>query len=579
LVLLCLRRGSNQWSVVSGIILALAFTAGHPQTFLHISYVAAAYYFFLQWQRGWAWRRVLGQGVVIGGVALGASAVMWLPALQFVPLTVRAEAGYDFVSTGQTAVNYLQAWFPSALTFWTPEYIGLTAIFLAVFALVGRTKLTTPEDPLRQEILFWALLVLVAAWLSLGDKGILWEAWYYVAPGFQLFRQQERLVGVVSFGLALLAGLGMALWWRPSKHTADERRILLKHTALITAVPLLFLPIFLLVAEHIVPRPWVGRYLLQLLWFALTLLLLWPWKRAGKKPFAIPLLLLALLTVDLWLGTAVSVNRTPEPPSAIWPQPEWLTLLQNEPERGRVDPGFLYFVNFGEAFDMQSVRGISPLKPQLLDDFERNLPLSRLWPLLNVTHGLFEGGLPSDLVGTPLAEATESVIPGEVREAVLYRYDAPQPKAWLSTNPVVVPDRAAALAALGSPEVDVRQQVVVTEDTAVNYAVQPSDQPLPLPTVTQIHPGRLSIEVTTAVDAYLVISEWALPGWHATLNGQDTPLLTLNYGLQGLFVPAGTHEVVLWFRPWRVVVGGLVTGLTLLLVGGWLFWQKFFQKR
>ena len=563
----------SPFTILTGLILALAFTAGHPQSFLHISYVAAAYFFFLHGQTGWQWRRVWGQGLVIGGVALGASAVMWLPALQFVPLTVRAEAGYDFVSTGQTAVNYLQLWFPSALTFWTPEYIGLTSILLATFALMGRAKLTERADPLRHEILFWFLLVLVAAWLSLGDKGILWEAWYYVAPGFQLFRQQERLVGVVSLGLAILAGLGMALWWRPSPLTAQWQ--VWRHTAVFTAAVLLFLPFFLLVAEQIVPRPWHGQYLWQLLWFSLTLTLLTvtlsrKGKKAGWTSSAVPFLLLVLLTLDLWSGTAVSINRTAEPPHAIWPQPDWLTILQNEPEHGRVDPGFLFFVNFGEAFDRQSVRGISPLKPQLLEDLERTLPLSRLWPLLNVTHGLFEGGLPPDLVGTPLAEARQSVIPGEMREAVLYRYDAPQPRAWLSTDPVWVPDEAAALAMLSAPEFDVRRQVVLVQgEEGTNTAVFPTDQPLPVPEVTQIHPGRRLIKVTTAVPTYLVISEWAMPGWHATLNGQDVPLLTVNYGLQGLFLLAGTHEVAIWFRPWTVVVGGLLSLMTLVAVSGW----------
>ncbi len=564
----------SPFPILTALVLALAFTAGHPQSFLHISYVSAAYFFFLHGQNGWQWRRVWGQGLVIGGVALGASAMMWLPALQFVPLTVRAEAGYDFVSTGQTAVNYLQLWFPSALTFWTPEYIGLTSLVFATFALLGRAKLTERNDPLRHEILFWFLLVLVAAWLSLGDKGILWEAWYYVAPGFQLFRQQERLVGIVALGLAILAGLGMALWWRPSPLQAQRR--VWQNTAVFTATALLFLPLFLVIAAHIVPRPWVGQYLWQLLWSSLTIALLTA-TLGRQKSTVIPVLLVALLTLDLWSGTAVSIDRTPEPPRAIWPQPDWLTILQNEPEHGRIDPGFLFFVNFGEAFDRQSVRGISPLKPQLLEDFERTLPLSRLWPLLNVTHGLFEGGLPPDLVGTPLAEARASVIPGEVREAVLYRYDDPQPRAWLSTDPVFVPDEAAALALLAAPEFDVRRQVVLVQEGG-NRAVTPTDQPFPLPQVSQIHPGRRLINVTTAVDTYLVISEWAMPGWHATLNGQSVPLLTVNYGLQGVFLPAGTHEVAVWFRPWTVVVGGWLSLLTLVAVSGWLIMQVRREK-
>jgi hypothetical protein len=80
LVLLVLRLGSQRqkpvpWLVGAALVLALSALAGHPQTFLHASYLAAAYYLFLAWQARWPWQRSLALGVVVDVVAVGAAAV------------------------------------------------------------------------------------------------------------------------------------------------------------------------------------------------------------------------------------------------------------------------------------------------------------------------------------------------------------------------------------------------------------------------------------------------------------------------------------------------------------------------
>lgn len=584
LVLLFLRQGVMSiperrppWLIAAGLTLALAFTAGHPQTFLHLSYLSAAYFLFLAVAHGWRWRDLLGYGLLIAILAIGVSAAMWLPAITYLPYTVRAEAGYDFVSEGQLLLNYIQLVMPAVYTLWTPEYFGLAPLTLAVVAVSGRKKLFD-KSLAHKEILFWLAVVVLAGWLALGDRGILWEAWYLIAPGFQLFRQQERLLGLVVFGGAILAafgGSGLAGFAAQA-----EKQRALKRGLIFVAAFLLVAPLILLPTSRILHNPlWLDTWQTQWIMLAIVGGLLWLCISEKRASFLTPdrglMVLAVLLASDLNVATLNSIQRVAEPPSAIWPEPEWITQLRQEERLGRIDPGFLYFANMGEAYDLETVRGISPLKPQALEEMER-LPLGRLWPLLHVTHGLFEEALPDDVAGRRLAGNVSSIIPGEDRPATLYRFEEAQPRAWLSDRPLVATDQEAALNLLLDTNTDLLQNVVLLEETAALYAVSPGTDPLPRPAVEKPAPGEVEISVNTSRDSFLVISEWHLPGWQATVDGQAAELITVNYGLQGLFLPAGEHEISVAFRPPAVWLGITISLITLLLAAGLLFiwWRR-----
>jgi len=64
---------------------------------------------------------------------------------------------------------------------------------------------------------------------------------------------------------------------------------------------------------------------------------------------------------------------------------------------------------------------------------------------------------------------------------------------------------------------------------------------------------------------WLVVGEWYYPGWRAWVDGEKEPVLRADYGLRAVQVEAGQHEVVLRFQPFSVYVGGLVSGVTLVL--------------
>jgi uncharacterized membrane protein YfhO len=51
------------------------------------------------------------------------------------------------------------------------------------------------------------------------------------------------------------------------------------------------------------------------------------------------------------------------------------------------------------------------------------------------------------------------------------------------------------------------------------------------------------------------------------VDGADAPVLRANYSLRAVPVPAGTHEVVMWYDP-GVLRGGMIASLVgVLLIG------------
>lgn len=73
--------------------------------------------------------------------------------------------------------------------------------------------------------------------------------------------------------------------------------------------------------------------------------------------------------------------------------------------------------------------------------------------------------------------------------------------------------------------------------------------------------GDNSVRVRTsgAGPALVVLSENRADGWTARVDGRAAPIVAVDGGLMGVFVPAGDHTVALGYLPRSFVAGGLVT--------------------
>ena len=99
-------------------------------------------------------------------------------------------------------------------------------------------------------------------------------------------------------------------------------------------------------------------------------------------------------------------------------------------------------------------------------------------------------------------------------------------------------------------------------------------------TLTDYKPNQLTYTFSANEDKLVVFSEiWTSKGWTMLIDGQESPLLRANYLLRAAMIPAGRHEIMMFYEPKVWKVGGtisLISSLAILLaaVGAVIFSLK-----
>lgn len=520
--------------------LGLAILAGHPQNAMYLLYTSVAYFLWRGWPwrgRGWApWRR-LGAALLL---AAGLSAAGWLPAAEFLRLSNRAAADYATLANGFPPHELLGAVLPG-ITKWSPLYVGILPLLLAVAA--GWRALSAVDDQARQTR-FWLILGLVALLLSLGSHGFLFDLFYLLAPGFDLFRGQERAALLVSFSLAMLAGTGLADW------LAD--RFPVGRLVATGAVVLAALGTLLLLAATPELRP-AALGLILLAGAAALVATLRTLPRVPIRGWI--LLVLAVTLVDLaWVNGRTDLARGAPGELQVMP-----IIAALKPGTGRVQNEDRLPRNFGVLHGLETIEGASPLRLQTFDTLVQGLQTSheqRLWDLLAVSHVLtWRPDLPVP------AQRLLTVGEGDAASR-LYRLDTAMPHVWRVFNAERIADDQAALERLRQADFNPFDIVLLHNGDGGRHP------PASLFNAEVVSHTPEEILATTTADApgWLVFSEMHYPGWRATVDGHPAPVLRANVALMAVPVPEGEHEVRLTFTAPTVMAGLLISLLSLAVL-------------
>lgn len=596
--------GRWRWWIGAAAAYATAFLAGHPQTFLHISYAAAAWVLFLLLSIR---RSVIAQIVgllLFALLAVGLSAAQLWPSLEFSGLSVRANVDYAYVSAGFPLQDTWQLLLPGVLTQFSPLYVGVVGLGLALIGLVqgrvreqerAKSSIDAPSrphprtPPLPRYPLFFAALALIALFLSYGDNGFLYPLAYRYAPGWQLFRGQERTAFLIALSLSVLIGLGMAALPRLGY---GARRWLGLLYAMLVAGGTYFFGLFWQLMGHSAVSE--GHYLLIAattvgLALAVVVLLLLPgWRRRRS------VVLIGLVVANLFWAN-FTTNLAPfDPVRKTMLAPEMAALGQAVSAGGndavglvgRVYNEFRIYEDYGMRQGLEDVWGSSPLRLARYAALFDNFPLDRLWRLTGVTHvltwrkELFE---PSSL----LAE-----FPQTADTTYVHRLTEPNPRAWL-VHTVQPASDEQALALLADHTFDLDQVALLPASTgaaATTLAAGPSQIQ-----VARVAAEHLRVTVDSTAGGLLILSENWMPGWQVRNvacgvergtcqeTRQDKPGLQhltvyrVDLTLIGVLVPAGVVTFELSYWPTSVQAGLWISGgtvLILLLLIGWHGWMR-----
>lgn len=151
----------------------------------------------------------------------------------------------------------------------------------------------------------------------------------------------------------------------------------------------------------------------------------------------------------------------------------------------------------------------------------------------------------------------------------LYENTTVQPRAFVVHNAVDVDeDAGTALTLMRDPAFDPAQMVTVVGGQAMTAPDTVSSSA----SIISYAPERVEVQVTSDAAGYLVLADAYYPGWVATVNGSDAPILRADLMFRAVEVGAGTSTVVFEYRPWWWPVVPLAGGI--LWIGVCVMWAR-----
>ena len=182
-------------------------------------------------------------------------------------------------------------------------------------------------------------------------------------------------------------------------------------------------------------------------------------------------------------------------------------------------------------------------------------PLVRRWLALSSVGYVLS---PAPIHGTDLPLAFSA--PG----SVVYRVNGSLPRLSIFHRVRAAASFAQALPLVTGDGFDVAREAVVEGTAPVLEPVRGRESVQ----VTRTRSDLLEADVETASTGLLMQNDQWYPGWQATLDGRDVPLLRVDGLFRGVVIPAGRHHVTIAYRSGVAAAGTWVSLLSLLVVLG-----------
>ncbi|MBI4299867.1 MAG: YfhO family protein, partial [Chloroflexi bacterium] len=457
------------------------------------------------------------------------------------------DVGYDFTSGGFGLREGLGLLLPNAMGGRT-LYLGIIPLLLAAGALLW---------PMSRKVALFAALALIAFLVSFGRELPLYRILYVAAPGFNVFKDQERAAALTSFALAVLAGYGVAgiLSW--SREEARKRMKPLSALAGVVAVIggvawlLLSRSQSVLAGLSQARREALAGDLPSIeiaALVAVAVFLLAAWRRLDVRAGLVLAggVAVAQLFVINW-NSAIAPGKPP----VFYPKSPLMDFLRDKLTTGRVELGSLA-ANSGYVYRLPVARGATPLETRYLADVVRTRS-PRLWQLLDAEYAVADAASP---YASPVFEWQGQGV---------FKTPYPTARAYVAFRAMRFGDDKQILDILSTTDSDFlygRDALLVDE---------PGVEPTGKGYVSSIEvqeegPRSLAVRVNANSPGILVVSDVYYPGWKAYVDGAEKPILRANYFLRGVALGPGPHVVRMVFAPASVKIGALISIIALGMV-------------
>ena len=585
----------RRWLLACGVH-AVAFFANHPQTFLFLTYMVAGWMFMLavtqsrpslqakdgsragRAGRELDFRRMLqylGHMIAYAAILIALTVAQLWPALEFTSLSVRSARPFHELSSGFPPEDFWQFVVPGVLSHYSPLYVGIAGLGLAHIAMAGllsnRFRLVDASHFARPAAIFFVAAGFIACLISLGDLLPAYPLLYRFAPGWSLFRGQERIAYLIAFSASTLSGFGLALL-----HTLSVRWrqrfgwcFLVFVAGGVALVFTLWHSPGQLELSNVEFLFQAGKSILLASVFGV----LCSGVRLSRSRFAI---LLLVLVADLFatnfttnLANGQEIRSALTQPELVATQRAAQTLAEGTPSLPpRVYNERRLPEDSGMVAGWEDVWAASVLRLSAYNPFFVDFPPDRMWRITGVGTVLtWREELPVD---SRLVEE----FPRENESSRLHTLNTVYPRLWWAQRARIADD-ISALTLLADPEFDPQREILIAEADAEVLGEAWEDGRMSFGdggeaslAANRIASDHLEIQISSAQPGLLFISENFMPGWRAEWTEADrsSPPAILQVARAHLAflavpIPAGNGTLDLAYRPasvrWGIAISAV----------------------
>jgi hypothetical protein len=592
LPLICysVHRLHEDWSYKSialgGLAFAMPVLAGHPETALHVTVTGSALALCLWiWphslnRRAFSWRFITVFAAA-GLLALGIASIQLLPSLEWITqMGTPFDAPWPALSRhdGQGFFSRDLASSPNSAGLPIPEaaaYIGMFSLIVAPFALFHKS---------RPYVFFFIGTAVVAAAIAYGIEPLRWIITH--TPKIKALKN-GRLVLVVSFAIAAMAGLGISVLEDPIAFLQRRRRAMAFALFFVAAVAGGF-SIYELHLATLRPVALTRGPLGSLIFLALGVLAI-TWRLSGysnRRAFSIA----ACTLVGIELVSCTYGYTGFARPEEIFPAAPVFDFLQSQGHHGTfrvakagypipANSGIVYGLEMADGYEVctAATKAFTADLTENRDDAVFFLAdkvvqaQDRRVDMLNVRHFVvIKPGPEFDNFAQHPERFVEVFSEGSIsvfeNSSVLPRLIAvPQ------TGIRIIRDPAQQLEMVKDATFDPENMVLIGErpkDLASSDLFRGSSSS-EIVFVSSSN-NEFRFKARTSEPSVLVLSQMYYPGWKATVDGNPAPVYRVNYALSGILAPQGNHEIRFFFAPASFQIGAVVSAVSVLLVIGLL---------
>jgi hypothetical protein len=570
-------RQSLRWQYAGylALVIGIVLLGGHPETSFHVLFVCGCYAVYRL--RGRSPVRYLMQfamAAVLGGTL---AAVQLLPFLDYLSHSAIIAIRQPGVVRATLPIRAIMAllvpnYFGSPVTgnFWGPanyneiaNSVGVLPLILLSCAVLGGWK--------RIGTKFFCTMAIFSAAVIYNFYPVLWVL--SKVPGFSR-AANHRLIVALTFSMAALCGIGMEVLLSAPDKIRSRLAIGLKASLVL----LLTMSVVwgVLDYQEILAKDVTEFVASQVIIFVLLLIaatyvsLRLLNARTGAAKLVLVLVgieFLSFLPVVPFYNPVIGTDN-------FYPTTPALEYLRADRSVFRVS---LPMPNLGAVYGLSDMAGYDAMTPthlvQLLNAAASlgdwgNAPLwytedlnSRITDLLNLKYVLRPPGAPSP--GAKFSVAYDGP------DARIFQNREVFSRAFMVGRARTCLDDVAAVAAIRGAEINLRQEIVVSD--CADLPAGDSDQSAPV--VKVYEPERVVVDATVRNAGFLVLTDTYDAGWRVKVDNREARMLRADEAFRAVALGPGSHRVEFLYRPLSLRLGlivsilGLVGALALVYVG------------